>query len=135
MSQQRRQARVPISGQAILSNDQGICITASTKDISQDGIGINKPTDSLAETEYQIRISTDTGRQIHLRATLVHSSVQTTGFKTSDIDEKNLQIITDLVAEYQSTEAFIKQIDEHDLLKQKYIDEDGNEVSVTFDIK
>ncbi len=135
MTQQRRQARVPISGQAILSNDQGICITATTKDISQDGIGINKPTDSLAETEYQIRISTDTGRQIHLRATLIHSSIHTTGFKTSDINKKNLQIITDLVAEYQSTEAFIKQIDEHDLLKQKYIDEDGNEVSVTFDIK
>ena len=135
MTQQRRQARVPISGQAILSNDQGICITASTKDISPDGIGIDKPTDPLAETEYRIRISTDTGRQIHLRATLIHSSVDTTGFKTSDIDEKNLQIITDLVAEYQSTDDFIKQIDEHDLLKQKFIDEDGNEVSVTFETK
>ena len=110
MVQQRQQARVPINGQAILSNDQGICIAAATKDISRDSIGLEKPTDSLAEPEYQIRISTDTGQQIHLHATLIHSSIHTTGFKTSEIDE-------------------------HDLLKQTYIDEDGNEVSVTFDIK
>ena len=135
MTQKRRQARVPIRGQAILSNDQGVCITASTKDISHDGIGLNKPIDPLAEAEYRIKVSTDTGRQIHLRATLIHSSINTTGFRTSSIDERNLQIITDLVAEYQNTDDFIKQIDEHDLLQQTYIDEDGNEVSVTFDTK
>ncbi len=135
MTQKRQQARVPISGQAILSNDHGICITATTKDISQDGIGINKPADHLTEAEYRIRVSTDSGRQIHLRATLIHSSTETTGFKTSNIDEKNLQIITELVSEYQTTDDFIRQVGEHDVLEQKYVDKDGNKVSVTFDTK
>lgn len=135
MPQKRRQPRVPISGQAILSNDHGICITASTKDISQSGIGINKPTDPLAETEYRIRVSTDEGKQIHLRATLIHNSPQTTGFRTFNLDEKNLQIITELLAEYQSTDDFIRQIDEYDVLEQQYIDKNGNRVSVTFDTK
>jgi len=135
MSQKRQQARVPINGQAILSNDHGICISASTKDISQGGIGIDKPADPLAETEYRIRVSTDEGRQIHLRATLIHSSAETTGFQTLNIDEKNLQIITELVAEYQTTDDFIKQIDKHDVLEQQYIDKNGNKVSVTFDTK
>ena len=135
MAQKRRQARVPIAGQAILSNDHGICITASTKDISEGGIGIEKPTDPLAETEYRIRVSTEDGRQIHLRAVLIHSSIDTTGFQTLTIDEKNLQIIAELVAEYQTTDDFIKQVEEYDVLEQKYIDEDGNEVSVTFDTK
>ncbi len=135
MTQKRQQARVPISGQAILSNDHGICITATTKDISQGGIAISKPADHLAEAEYRIRVSTDEGRQIHLRATLIHRSTETTGFKTSNIDEKNLQIITELVSEYQTTEDFIRQIGEHDVLEQKYVDKDGNKVSVTFDTK
>ena len=135
MTQKRRQPRVPISGQAILSNDHGICITASTKDISQSGIGINKPANPLAETEYRIRVSTDEGKQIHLRATLIHSSPQTTGFRTFNLDEKNLQIITELLAEYQSTDDFIRQIDEYDVLEQQYIDKNGNRVSVTFDTK
>ena len=133
MTQKRRQARVPISGQATLSNEHGITLTATTKDISQGGVGLVKPEGPLTETEYRIRVDTDEGRQIHLKATLIHSSETTSGFQTSDIDDKNLQIITELVLEYQTTDDFIKQIDEYDLLEQKYIDEDGNEVSVTFE--
>jgi hypothetical protein len=135
MAQKRRQARVPLIGQAILSNDHGICITATTKDISQGGIGINKPADSLTQSEYRIRVSTDEGRQIHLRATLIHTSTETTGFRTSTIDEKNLAIITELVSEYQTTDDFIKQIGKHDVLEQKYVDKNGHKVSVTFDTK
>ncbi len=134
MAHRRRQVRVPISGRAVVSNNDGISITANTKDISKDGLGIEKPTAPLTPTEYQIQIRTDTGKQIQLKATLVHNSSQTTGFKTSQINEKNIKIIADLVAEYQTTDDFIKQLDEHDLLEQKYIDEDGNEVIVTFDM-
>lgn len=133
MTQKRQQARVPISGQATLSNEHGITLTATTKDISPGGVGLLKPETPLTEKEYRIRVDTEDGRQIHLMATLIHSSDTTSGFQTSDIDDKSLQIITELVLEYQTTDDFIKQIDEFDILKQKYIDEDGNEVSVTFE--
>ena len=133
MTQKRLQLRVPITGKAILSDKQGIRIKAITKDISQGGLGLINPSKSLEHIEYKIEITTEEDRQIQLKATLVHKSSDFTGFKTSTINEKNLQIIADLIAEYQSTDEFIKQIDKYDLFEQNFIDEDGNEISVTFD--
>ncbi len=133
MAHKRTDVRVPISGEVILSDKEGIRITARAKDISPGGFGVNNPSTPLDQTEYQVTITTKEDKQIRLMATLIHMSNQSTGFKTSDIDSINLQIITDLIEEFQSTEAFIKQIDQHDLLQQNFIDDDGNEVSVTFD--
>jgi len=115
------------------SDNNGIRITTSAKDISPGGFGVKNPSTPLEETLYQVRIYTETGKDIQLKATLVHKSRQTTGFKTSEINTRNQQIISELIAEFQTTDEFIKQIDQHDLLQQKFIDDDGNEISVTFD--
>lgn len=131
--QKRIQVRVPITGKAILSDKQGIRIKAIAKDISRGGLGLNNPSKSLEHIEYQIDITTEEDRQIQLKATLVHKTSDFNGFKTSIINEKNLEIIADLIAEYQTTDDFIKQIDKHDLFEQNFIDEDGSEISVTFD--
>ncbi len=92
------------------------------------------PATPLEHTEYQISITTEDGERIQLTASLVHKNTLHTGFQTSDIDKNNLQIIANIVAKFQTTEAFIEQIDKQDLLEQSFIDEDGNEISVTFDI-
>lgn len=133
MTQKRVQVRVPIRGQAILSAKQAIRIKANAKDISQGGLGLSDPSESIDHPEYLVEITTEEGTKIQLKATLVHKSGNYSGFKTSTINEKNLQIISDLIAEYQTTDAFIKQIDKYNLFEQKFIDENGHEISVTFD--
>ena len=133
MAQKRIQVRVPIAGNAILSAQQGPPIYASVKDISQDGLGLIETSEAIEHIEYQIEITTVKNLQIQLNAALVHQSDSFTGFQTSTINEKNIAIISDLIAEYQGTEDFIKQLDEHDLLDQKFIDEDGSEIPVTFE--
>lgn len=134
MTHKRIHVRVPISGEAIVSNKQGTQTKTRTIDISPGGIGIISPSDPLGEADYQIEVITANGDQIQFSATLIREDKQSVGFKTSDIDQKNLQTIADLVAEFQTTEEFIKQIDEHDLLEQSFVDKDGNKVSVTFEI-
>lgn len=135
MSHKRIHVRVPISGEVLLTTTQGIRTQTSARDISPGGVGVGTPTTPLEQTEYQIEICTKNGKNIQLTATLAHEGKHSSGFVTSNIDEKNLQIIALLVAEFQTTEEFIKQIDEHDLFEQKYIDEDGQEISVSFDKK
>ena len=126
--------RVPILGEAIVSNTHGKQTRMRTIDISPGGVGVMGHSSLLGQTDYQIEISTEKGELIQFTATLIRENEQSTGFKTSTIDKKNLQIIADLVAEYQTTEEFINQIDKHDLLEQSFIDENGNKVSVTFDV-
>ena len=133
MAHKRLYVRVPITGEAILSNKEGKRIKARAKDISKGGIGVTDPSSPLESAEYQVEIITEEGEHIYFTATLIHKSTSQTGFQTSEIDKKNLQIIANLIAEFQTTEEFIKQIDEHDLLEQNYIDENGDEISVTFD--
>ena len=133
MAHKRLYVRVPITGEAILSNKQGVRIKARAKDISQGGMGVTDLSSPLDPAEYQVEIITVEGERINFTATLVHKSTNQTGFETSEIDKKNFHIIADLIAEFQSTEEFIKQIDKSDLLEQSFIDENGDEISVTFD--
>jgi len=125
MAHKRIHVRVPLAGEVLLSTGQGKRIKTPVINISQGGVGIASPSTTLAED----------GEHIQFTATLVYRGEHTSGFKTSDIDKKNLQIIAELVAEFQSTEEFIKQVDNLDLFPQKFIDEDGREVSVTFEMK
>jgi hypothetical protein len=133
MAHKRIHVRVPIAGEVILSTEQGIRIKTPEIDISPGGVGVIST--SLEQTEYQVEITTEDGEHIQFTATLVYKGEHTSGFKTSDIDKKNLQIIAELVAEFQSADEFIKQMDKHDLFPQKFIDEDGREISVTFEMK
>jgi hypothetical protein len=134
MAHKRLYVRIPITGEAVLSNKHGVHIKTPAKDINQGGLGVETPSTPLEHNEYQIEITTEEGKKIQLTATLIYKNKQHTGFQTSDIDNTNLQIIADLVAKFQTTEKFIEQIDKQDLLEQSFIDEEGNEISVTFDI-
>ena len=133
MAHKRADVRVPIIGKVILSDRDGMRITTSARDISPGGFGVENPSAPLEKSRYQVTITIETGKHIQLTATLIHKNKENAGFKTSEIDTKNLQIITELIAEFQTTEAFITQLDKHDLLQQNFIDDDGNEISVTFD--
>jgi len=135
MAHKRIHFRVPIAGEVILSTGQGKRIKTPVIDISQGGVGVASPSTSLEQTEYRVEITTEDGVYIQFTATLAYKGEHTSGFKNSDIDKKNLQIIAELVAEFQSTDEFIKQLDKHDLFPQKFIDEDGREISVTFEMK
>lgn len=134
MAHKRLYVRIPIAGEAVISNKHGVHIKTPAKDISQGGLGVTTPSTPLDHSEYQITITTEEDEKIQLTATLIYKNKHHTGFQTSEIDRHNLQIIADLVAKFQTTEEFIEQIDKQDLLEQSFIDEDGNEISVTFDI-
>ncbi len=134
MLHKRIYIRVPITGEAVLSNDDGVQARTPTIDISPGGIGVSNPLHSLDQEDYQIEVITATGNKVHFAATLIRHNEQSIGFRISDIDKENLQVLADLLAEYQSSNDFIKQIDTHDLLEQSFIDADGNEVAVSFEI-
>ena len=134
MAHKRIHVRVPITGEATVSDEHGTQAKMPTIDISPGGVGVISPSSPLGQTDYKVEIVTENDRKIRFTATLIRGDEQSTGFQTAEIDKKNLQVIADLVTEFQSTEEFIKQIDEHNLLEQNFIDEDGNEVSVTFDV-
>jgi len=102
MAHKRVDVRVPISGEVILSDGNGLRVATSAKDISPGGFGVENPSTPLDQSHYQVKITTETGSLIQLTATFIHKSTQSTGFKTSEIDTKNLQIITDLIAEFQN---------------------------------
>lgn len=134
MGYKRRHVRVPIDGEVSLSNGQNKAHKASTFDISSGGIGVIIPlVTPIKLDKYDFNVTTTAGQEMQLTATLVHHNKQRAGFQTATINNESLQIISDLVAKYQSTNSFIEQIDKHDLLEQQFIDDAGNKVPVTFE--
>ena len=132
MDYKRIYVRVPISGEAILSFDKEINIKAQAIDISLGGLAIIAPIEPLTKNTYNITISTKDGKQIELTAELVRKEEEVLGFKTSHVDKNNLQIITELVFEYQETIDFIKQIEEHNLFDHWFVDDEGNVLDIAF---
>ena len=133
MGHKRIYVRVPLSGEAVLSNSGKPTIKARTIDISQGGVAITDFSDEVSSAEYRIDILTEAGQRIEIFAQLVRVDEGIAGFKTLQIDEKCQEIIKNLVFEYQETPDFIKQLDEYNLLDDKVVDEDGNEIEVTFE--
>lgn len=133
MGHKRIFVRVPLSGEAVLSNSGKPTIKARTIDISQGGVAITAFSDEVSSAEYRIEILTETGQRIEIFAQLVRVDDTIAGFQTLQIDEKSQEIIKNLVFEYQTTPDFIKQLDEYNLLDDKVVDEDGNEIEVTFE--
>jgi c-di-GMP-binding flagellar brake protein YcgR len=133
MGHKRIYVRVPLSGEAVLSNSGKPTIKARTIDISQGGVAITAFSDEVSSAEYRIDILTEAGQRIEIFAQLVRVDEGIAGFKTLQIDEKCQEIIKNLVFEYQETPDFIKQLDEYNLLDDKVVDEDGNEIEVTFE--
>ncbi len=132
MGYKRIHVRVPISGDAVLSNND-IAIQATAIDISPGGLGITDSNDDLGESEYNVVVTTSDGKIIAFTATLVRQDVDRAGFRTKDMDEDALQTILELTDEYQTTTDFVEQVAAHDLLNQQFIDDDGTELEVTFD--
>lgn len=135
MDYKRIHVRVPISGTAVLSQQGKVHIKASTIDISQGGLAIAAEETPLPENTYHVEITTQDGKTIQLEATLIRQNGQSAGFQTCSIDKKNMHVITQLVSQYQSTVDFIEQLDKHNLMEQTYVDDEGNELEVTFDIE
>ncbi len=132
MDYKRIYVRVPISGEAILSFSKESNIKAQAIDISLGGLAIIAPIEPLTKNNYNITISTKDGKKIELTAELVRQDEEVFGFKTSHVDKSNLQIITELVFEYQETTDFIKQIEEHNLFDHWFVDDEGNVLDITF---
>jgi len=134
MDYKRIHVRVPINREALLSGDKGSYIKAHAIDISQGGVAITEPETALTNTAYDITITTPNGQKIDFCAELIRREKGIVGFKTVEISDSSLQIISDLVFQYQETTDFIKQIDEHNILDQHFVDDEGNEFDITFDV-
>jgi hypothetical protein len=134
MGYKRIFVRVPLTAEATLSGETKKTINARTVDISQGGFCITEPSEALSESEYQIEIVTRDGQTVRMFAKLVHQNKDRAGFQTMTMDGQSLEVITFLISEFQMTPEFIKQLDEFDLLSQRYIDDEGNELEITFEI-
>ncbi len=133
MGYRRFYVRVPFVAEAILLGRQTQDIKARTVDISEGGFCITAPTKALSESEYHIRITTADGDTLEMKARPVRQNGDLTGFQTLEMDRHAREVITLLVSEYQMTPEFIRQLDEFDLLNQRFIDDQGNELEISFD--
>jgi hypothetical protein len=134
MGYKRIFVRVPLTAEATLSGETKKKIKAHTVDISQGGFCITGPSEALSESEYQIEIMTHDGQALQMFAKLVHQDKNRAGFQTTKMDGQSLEVITFLISEFQMTPEFIRQIDEYDLLSQRFIDDEGNELEISFEI-
>ncbi len=134
MGYRRIYIRVPLSGSATLMNkEKDICLTVQTINISQGGLALSTIENELPNEVYHIDIVTEGNGTISLEAELLRQTDELVGFKTREISTKDLDTILHMVEEYQTTPDFIDQLTEFDMLQQNYIDDDGNELEVTFD--
>jgi c-di-GMP-binding flagellar brake protein YcgR len=131
MKHKRIHVRVPLTGEATLSNSIHPTIKARTIDISQGGVAIVDLSEELPAVEYQIEMLTEAGQRISISARLVRVVDSIAGFQTLQIDRESQEIIKHLIFEYQKSIDFIKQLDEYNL--HKVIDEGGNEIEITFE--
>lgn len=126
--------RVPLNGSATLVNsEKDVRLTVQTINISQGGLALYTIKDELPSGIYHIDIVTEENGTISLEAELLRQTEELIGFQTREISNKDLDTILLMVEEYQTTPDFIDQLTEFDMLQQSYIDDDGNELEVTFD--
>lgn len=110
----RRYFRIPLSGEAILSNSSNPTIRAHTIDISKGGVAVKTFSEEVPTAEYQIEILTEAGQKIEMFAQFIRADDSIAGFQTLQIDQKSQGIIRDLFFEYQKTTDFIKQLNEEE---------------------
>ncbi len=122
MEHKRIYFRVPLSGEAIVSNSSNSTIRTRTIDISQVGFAVETFSDEVHTAEYQIEILTKDGQRIEMFAQLVRADDYITGFQTLQIEQKSQKVIRNLFFEYQQTTDFIKQLDEFNLFDKEVSD-------------
>ncbi|MDD3814289.1 MAG: PilZ domain-containing protein [Desulfocapsaceae bacterium] len=128
MEFKRIYVRVPLSGEAILSNSSNPTIKAHTINISQGGVAVDSISEEISTAEYQIEIHTESGQKIEIFAKLIRKDDSIAGFRALQIDQRSQEIIRDLVLEYETTTDFINNLDEFNLR-----DEEGNKIEITFE--
>ena len=133
MGYRRIYVRVPFVADATLLGRQEHGIKARTVDISEGGFCVTANSEELSESEYHIRINTAGGDTLEMNARPVRQNGDLTGFQTLEMDRHAREVITLLVSEYQMTPEFIKQLDEFDMLNQRFVDDQGNELEISFD--
>jgi len=134
MKYKRIYIRVPVIGGVSLESKQGVVIKASALDISENGIGVNDLSNSPENTEYKIQVTTVGYGQMNFSGFLVHTYKNTAGFNITTIDSLNLKILKNIVADFQATEEFIKCIDKHDIMRDWFVDDEGNKIDLTFEV-
>ena len=133
MQYQRLHIRVPATGEVLLRVGDRVKILARVINISAGGLCITAPSHVLNENEYFVEILTPKDGKISFSGFPVYQTESTVGIKITSIDRENLKRIYKLVEGFQLTEEFIKHIDQHDILKDWFVDEAGNDLSVTFE--
>ena len=133
MSHKRIHIRIPVIGNVQLVNRNGVVVQARTIDISMGGLRIGNASAPMKNAEYEVNITTAGRGVISFRALPVHIHEDFAGFKIVDIDSKDLRAIYHLIADFQSTEDFIKHIDEGNILHDWFIDDRGDKLNVTFE--
>lgn len=113
--------RIPLNGDAILSNSSNPTIKARTIDISQGGVAI-KTSEEVPTAEYQIEILTEAGQKIEMFTKLVRADDSIVGFQTLQIEQKSQEVIRNLFFEYEKTSDFIKQLDRFNLFDHIVVD-------------
>lgn len=128
MEFKRIYVRVPLSGEAILSNSSNPTIKAHTINISRGGVAVETISKEIPTAEYQIEIHTDSGQKIEFFAKLIRVDDSIAGFRALQIDQNSQEIIKNLVFEYETTNDFINNLDEFNLR-----DQEGNKIEITFE--
>ncbi len=128
----RIHVRVPVSCEVSISHPDSN-IKVKMINISQGGIAVTAPAQPLPEQIFQIEITTEDDRTLYIEGLLLRQNDDHAAFKTLKISQQDLEYILKLVDEYQSTVDYVHQLDQHNMLQQKYIDDDGRELEVTFE--
>lgn len=134
MKYKRINIRVPFIGEVSLESTPDIVIKACALDISMNGIGIHKFSNDPENKEYKIAVTAVGYGKIYFSGTLAHTYKETAGFMITNIDPANLKILKRIIADFQTTEAFIHHIDKHDIIGDWFVDSEGKEIDLTFEM-
>jgi hypothetical protein len=133
MSYQRKYLRVPLAGAVILSIGTKVLGKAIAINISAGGVCLSLRSSRLHFEDYQIEIFTNSRGVVRFSGLPVYQTEKYTGFKLISIDDKNFEIIKKIVGDFQLTEDFIKHIDQHNILGDWLVDDEGNDLVITFE--
>jgi hypothetical protein len=133
MRYKRAHIRVPARGVVVLSDGEGGMVEANMVDISYGGIAIVTPSAPLEQQEYLIEVTSNGREKFNFCGIPVHRGKNITGIKITRIDARSRQIVFHIVADYQSTDSFIKYISENKILDDWIADEAGNVLEIDFE--
>lgn len=103
------------------------------RDISVGGLAITGWPPSRQSNEYLVNVKTSSGVELQLMGSIIHQNNRITGFKTVAIDSKNLKTIHKIIEEFQTSEEFIRQINEKNIITDWFVDENGDELDFNFE--